>query len=101
VFLYSSNRMSLLVGNGLLTFIDRHTGFDTIFADDELPFYNDEDELVEKIRFYKNNDAERRKLAERGWRRIHQAFDTELVGQYIVDLSFGDKPSRDYAWPMA
>ena len=37
---YSSNRISSLIGNGLMTFIDRRTQLSDFFDDDEVVFYN-------------------------------------------------------------
>ena len=37
---YTSNRISSLIGNGLLTFIDRKTQLDEIFNSNEVIFYN-------------------------------------------------------------
>jgi hypothetical protein len=97
--LYSSDRMSQFMGCGLLTFIDRHTGFGDIFGPDELVTYGDIDELVERIDYYRAHDAERRSIAERGWRRAHAIFCETLVAQWIVDVSFERTPSHAYAWP--
>ena len=99
VFLYSSHRMSLLVGCGLLTFIDKRTGFDTIFKQDELAFYEGDEDLVEKIRYFKFNDDERQEVARRGWQKAHEIFNETLVAQWIIDTAFGLAPSHDYAWP--
>ncbi len=101
VFLYSSHRMSLLMGCGLLTLIDRRTGFDTIFTPDELVFYEGLDELLDRIRHYKAHDDERRAVARRGWQKAHAIFSETLVAQWILDTAFATPPSRDYAWPTA
>ena len=46
---YSSDRITQLVGNGLLTFVDEKTQFGDFFNKDELIFYNSISELSEKI----------------------------------------------------
>ena len=48
---YSSDRISQMVGNGLLTFVDRKTKLNDLFTESELVFYNNIDELAEKINF--------------------------------------------------
>jgi hypothetical protein len=40
VHLYAPDRMSQLLGNGLLTFFARTTAFQEIFGDDEIAFYD-------------------------------------------------------------
>jgi hypothetical protein len=101
VFLYSSHRMSLLMGCGLLTLIDRRAGFDTIFRDDELVFFEGIDDLLTRIRHFKANDDERRHVARQGWQRAHAIFSETLVAQWILDTAFENGPSGDYAWPTA
>ncbi|MFQ5765211.1 MAG: glycosyltransferase [Rhodospirillales bacterium] len=98
-YLYSSDRMPHLTGNGLLTFIDRSTGFNDVYSDDELAFYDSFDDLVEKIRYYKANDHERRRVAENGWRKSHASFNERLVAKYIIETIFHEPLSEDYAWP--
>lgn len=99
VRLYSSDRMSQFMGCGLLTFVDRRTGFGEIFGPDELVTYAGIDELVERIEYYRSHDSERKCVAERGWRRAHEIFSETLVAQWIVDVTFGHPPTHDYVWP--
>ena len=49
IIYYSSDRISQLVGNGLLTFIDEKTQFGNFFNNDELIFYSSISDLSEKI----------------------------------------------------
>jgi hypothetical protein len=97
--LYSSDRLSQLMGCGLLTFIDRRTGFDEMFGPDELVTYGDIEELIERIDHFRRNDEERRQIAERGWRRAHAILSETLVAQWIVDVIFDRPLSHAYAWP--
>ena len=63
---YSSNRIASLMGNGLLTFIDKKTQLGDIFNKNEIISYENLDDLANKIDFYKNNDHERKKIARNG-----------------------------------
>ena len=49
---YTSNRIASMMGNGLLTFIDKKTKLDDFFNQNEI-IYNDIDDLSEKINFIK------------------------------------------------
>lgn len=98
-YLYSSNRMSQYVGCGLLTFIDRATGFGDLFADDELAFYESFEDLVEQIGFYRARDDARRRVAEKGWRRATGMFDVARVARYVAEATLGRPYSLDYEWP--
>ena len=53
---YSSNRIATLMGNGLLTFIDKKTEFDDIFKSNEIVLYENINDLRDKIQFYKTDD---------------------------------------------
>lgn len=97
--LYSSDRMSQYTGNGLMTLVHRRTGYDQIFKDDELAFYDDFDELIKKIEYYNIHDDEAREIAENGWRRSHDIFSETLVTKYITEVTFREKLSEDYQWP--
>lgn len=99
VCLYSSDRMSQLLGCGLLTLIDRRTRFDEIFAPDELVTFEGLEDLLERIAYFRSHDAERRAVAEKGWRRAHAIFGETLVAQWILDVSFGNSHAHAYAWP--
>ena len=96
---YSSDRMSQYLGNGLVTFLQRGTGFEEFFEEDDLAYYADEEELLRKIDDFVGDDAKRRFVAENGWRKVHDAFSAEKVTQYILDMTYGDKPSFDCCWP--
>jgi hypothetical protein len=98
---YSSDRMTQYMGNGLVTFLQRGTGFEAFFGEDDLAFYADEGELLQKIDAFLADDARRVLVAENGWRKVHEAFSAEKVTQYILDTTFGLEPAYDYCWPMA
>jgi hypothetical protein len=99
LYLYASDRMSQLLGNGLLTFQSRATGFQDLFGEDQIAFYEDADELVEKLDFFSRHDEARRKAAEAGWRAAHSMFASHRVAKYILERSFDQPLSESYPWP--
>src|SRR3546814_13507117 len=52
VYLYASDRMSQLLGNGLLTFVSRTTGFRDLFAADQVAFYAGLDDHLDTLAFF-------------------------------------------------
>ena len=88
---YSSNRIASLMGNGLLTFIDKKTDFGDIFEKNEIIFYNNLDDLANKIIFYKKNDNLRKKIASKGKNKYFKLFNETKISKYILDKSFGNK----------
>ena len=86
---YTSNRISSLIGNGLLTFIDKKTELNEIFSSNEVIFYNNIDDLSSKIRFYKEKDNLRKKIAKKGKNKYFKLFNEKRISNYIVQKSFG------------
>ena len=98
-FLYSSDRMAQLMGNGVLTFVDARTGFGKLFTDDELVCYADSNDLIARLRHFKAHDDERRAVAQRGWKKAHASFSGTLVAKWIIETTFRLPYSETYVWP--
>ena len=94
---YSSDRITQLVGNGLLTFIDEKTQLGDFFKKDELIFYNSISELSDKIIKYSLDDKERIKVAKKGKYKYFKYFNSSLIAKYIISTSFDDKKTK-YLW---
>ncbi len=88
---YSSNRIASLVGNGLLTFVDKKTELDDFFNKNEIIFYNNIDDLADKIKFYKKNENERIRIAKNGKKKYFKMFNEQKITKFIIDKSFGKK----------
>jgi len=100
LYLYSSDRISHYMGSGLLTLSTRDNKLEELFEEDrEMLFFSSKEELLEIIIYYKNNDAERREIAKRGWEKSHNCFNERLVAKYILEVAFRLPLSEDYAWP--
>ena len=94
---YSSDRITQLVGNGLLTFIDEKTQLGDFFKKDELIFYNSISELSDKIIKYSLDDKERIKIAKKGKYKYFKYFNSSLIAKYIIARTFGDNKTK-YLW---
>jgi len=90
---YSSNRIASLMGNGLLTFIDKKTEMNDFFNSNEIVFYNNISDLSEKIKFYKINEKARIKIAKNGKKKYFKLFNELKTTKYIIDKSLGNKTS--------
>jgi len=90
---YSSNRIATLMGNGLLTFIDKKTEFDDIFKSSEIVLYENINDLIDKIQFYKKNDSLRKKIAKNGQNKYFKLFNETTISKYIIETSMGKKVS--------
>ena len=65
----------------------------TVFKKDELVFYNDVNDLVDKVNFYKNNDKIRKKIAHKGRKKYFKLFSEVKTTKYIIDTSLGKNSS--------
>jgi hypothetical protein len=87
---YSSNRIASLMGNGLLTFVDKKTQLNDLFSNKEIIIYNNINDLTEKIIFYKNNDKKRISIAKKGKQKYFKLFNELKITNYIINKSFGN-----------
>ena len=88
---YSSNRIASLMGNGLLTFIDRKTEMGDFFNTNEIIFYDNISDLSDKINYYKKNEQIRKKIASSGKKKYFKLFNESRIAKCIVDKSLGNK----------
>ena len=88
---YSSNRIASLMGNGLLTFIDKKTQMNDFFNNNEIIFYSGINDLSDKIKFYKKNEKVRIKIAKKGKDKYFKLFNELKTTKYIIDKSLGNK----------
>jgi len=90
---YSSNRIASIVGNGLLTFIDKKVQLSDFFNDNEIIFYDNLNDLSDKIKFYSVNDKLRKRIAKNGKKKYFKLFSETKISKFIVDVSLGNKTS--------
>ena len=95
---YSSDRISQLFGNGLLTFIDKKTNLDNFFKSNEAIFYKDINDLIEKILKYKKDNKLRKLIAKNGKFKYMKFFNSDLVSQFMIDQIYNFKSKNKYIW---
>ena len=86
--LYSSDRISSYIGNGLLTFIDSKYNFHELYNDKEVVFYKDNEELIEKIIYFKSNPEIAKNISKNGWIVSHDKYDTIKVCNFMINKTF-------------
>ena len=87
---YSSNRIASLIGNGLLTFIDKKTHLNDFFSNSEVILYENIDDLSQKLKFYKKNSKLRKKIASNGKKKYFKLFNELKITKYLIDTSLGN-----------
>ena len=95
---YTSDRITQLIGNGLLTFVDKKTKLNKFFKNDEVIFYKSINDLSNKILKYSENDKLRIKIAKKGRNKYLKYFNSKLVAQYILHKTLNIKYKKKYLW---
>ena len=90
---YSSNRIASIMGNGLLTFIDKNVSMSDFFNKDEIVFYSNINDLSDKIKFYSRNDKLRKIIAKKGKTKYFKLFNESKITKYMIDISIGKQAS--------
>ena len=87
---YTSNRIASLMGNGLMTFVDKKTQLNDMFNQNEVVIYNNIGDLSDKIHFYKKNDNLRKKIGSAGRKKYFKLFNELKISNYIINKSLGN-----------
>ncbi len=95
---YSSDRIAQLVGNGLLTFIDEKTFLKDFFTSKELIFYKDIFDLSYKLKKYKKDKKNGKKIARLGRNKYLKYFNSDLVSDFILSKTLDMKSKNNYIW---
>ena len=81
---YSSDRISSLIGNGLLVFINKKTNFHNILSNKEVVYYSNDEDLIKKIKYYSQHDNARKKIAKLGYMKYHKYMSNIIITKYIM-----------------
>ena len=95
---YSSDRIAQLMGNGLLTFVDKNTFFGDFFTNKEIITYNDIDDLSYKLNKYKKDKNQRKLIAKNGRYKYMKFFNSNLVCEFIINKTLGIDNKNKFLW---
>jgi glycosyltransferase involved in cell wall biosynthesis len=95
---YSSDRLAQLMGNGLLTFIDKNTFYSDFFSNKEIITYKDMNDLSYKINKYKKDISERKLIAKNGKQKYMKYFNSNIVCKYIINKTFDLGGNNNFLW---
>ena len=95
---YSSDRLTQIVGNGLVTLINEKTGYRDFFNDKEMVFYSNISDLVEKISKISKDEKLRRSIGKNGKTKYLKYFNSNLVAEFILNKTIGINPKNKYFW---
>ena len=95
---YSSDRIAQYMGNGLATLIDERAQYQDFFEKDELIFYKNSNDLIEKILKYKKDNKLRIKTSIKGTKKYRKYFNSTVVADFIIEKTMNLKTSKRYLW---
>jgi len=95
---YSSDRITQIIGNGLVCLIDEKTKYQDFFDKDEMVFYKSLSDLSEKIIKISSDEKIRREIGRKGKLKYMKYFNSDLVSEYIINKTLGMKSKRKYIW---
>ena len=95
---YSSDRITQIIGNGLVTLIDEKTCYNDFFDDNEMVFYKNVSDLAEKIEKISDDEKLRRLIGQRGKMKYMKYFNSTLVADYIINKTFDIYKKKKYLW---
>ena len=95
---YSSDRLVQLMGNGLLTFIDKKTFLGDFLNNNQAIFYDNIEDLSYKINKFKKDYKNRRRIAKNGRDIYLKEFNSTLVADFIISKTFDYKSKNKFIW---
>ena len=93
---YSSDRLSQLIGNGLMVMIDKKTKIGSFFQKDEIVTYNNISDLSEKIIKYSYDNKKRKEIAKKGRDKYFKYFNSKEIADFIINKTFAK--NKKYYW---
>ena len=95
---YSSDRITQIIGNGLVCLIDEKTQYNNFFNSNEMVFYKNISDLSEKIIKISKDEKLRKKIAKNGKKKYMKYFNSDLVAEYIINKTLDIKVKTRNYW---
>ena len=95
---YSSDRITQIVGNGLVTLIDEKTFYNDFFDKTEMVFYKNISDLSEKIEKISSDERLRKSIGKKGKLKYMKYFNSTLVADFIINKTFNRNSKNKYLW---
>ena len=95
---YSSDRITQIIGNGLVCLIDEKTKYNNFFNENEMVFYKNVNDLSEKIQKISRDEKLRKKIGQNGKKKYMKYFNSNKVAQFIIEKTLDIKSNNTYLW---
>ena len=95
---YSSDRITQIIGNGLVCLIDEKTKYQNFFDNNEMVFYKSINDLSEKIIKISSDEKLRKSIGRKGKLKYMKYFNSDIVSKYIINKILDQKDNNKYLW---
>jgi glycosyltransferase involved in cell wall biosynthesis len=95
---YSSDRITQIIGNGLVCLIDEKTQYRDFFNDSEMVFYKNISDLSEKINKIARDEKLRKSIAKKGKEKYMKYFNSNVVADFIINKTLDINNKKKYFW---
>ena len=95
---YSSDRITQIVGNGLVCLIDEKTQYRDFFNSSEMVFYKNVSDLSEKIMKISRDEKLRKSIGRKGKEKYMKYFNSTLVSEFIINKTLNINYKKKYFW---
>jgi glycosyltransferase involved in cell wall biosynthesis len=97
-YLYSSDRIAQLAGNGCVVAIERSVGYGDYFAEDEMVFFSGFEELTEKLARLAAEPETRMRMGAAGRARYLKKFNERAVAAHLLAVLCGSRAPEAMPW---
>ena len=95
---YSSDRITQIIGNGLVTLIDEKTCYNHFFDKSEMVFYKNISDLSEQIERISLDEKLRKSIGKKGKLKYTKYFNSTLVAEFIINKTLDINNKNKYLW---
>jgi len=98
ISLYSSDRIIQLLACGILVFSPNIPDMKKLFIDKEVVYFDDLEDLKEKIYYFNINDEQRITISKNGREKAHKSYNSTRVTKFMIEEIFNENYSEEYEW---
>lgn len=98
ISLYSSDRIIQLLACGILVFSPNIPDMKKLFTDKEVVYFDDLEDLKEKIYYFNINDEQRITISKNGREKAHKSYNSTRVTKFMIEEIFNENYSEEYEW---
>lgn len=96
--MYSSDRIIHLMANGTLVFSPKILNLETIISNQEIVYFENDEDCKKKITYYLQNENERKKIAENGYHKAHKSYNSTRIAHYMLETIYSTSYQEVYEW---